>query len=197
LYDGVLPTLPLQQLSIPVVAYTDAIVANSLFRLEQLNIKRYFSALYAPNHPGRLLDPSAGGFVQLLNLKDRKPNPATLLDICSRFAIAPEQTFYIGDSITRDGYMALSAGVHAAWAEYGTVYDHTLWPRLVRVTRWTQADVESEKQLKETAFNVQPDLILDRFDDIMEAYEFVHKTESPTEKVPSELINAYDGGTMK
>jgi FMN phosphatase YigB (HAD superfamily) len=98
LYDGV-PTLQLlQQLSIPVVAYTDAIVANSLFRLERLNIKRYFSALYAPNHPGRLLDPSAGGFVQLLNPKDRKPNPATLLDICSRFAIAPEQTFYIGDS---------------------------------------------------------------------------------------------------
>jgi FMN phosphatase YigB (HAD superfamily) len=176
LYDGVLPTLQLlQQLSIPVVAYTDAFVANSLFRLERLNIKSYFSALYAPNHQGQLGSSSAADFVQLLNPRDRKPNPKTLLDICSRFSIAPEQTLYIGDSIARDVYMALSARVNAAWAEYGTVYDHTLWPRLVRVTHWTQAEVEKENQLKEKTRDVRADVILNKFDSILEAYEFAGK----------------------
>jgi len=177
LYDGVLPTLQLlQQMSIPIVAYTDSVVGNSLFILEHLNVKGYFSALYAPQHQGQLRNSSATDFVQLLNPRDRKPNPTTLLDICSRFSIAPEQTLYIGDSIGRDVYMALSARVNAAWAEYGTVYDHTLWPRLVRVTHWTQAEVEKEKRLKETTRGVRPNVILDRFDRILEAYDFSFKS---------------------
>jgi phosphoglycolate phosphatase-like HAD superfamily hydrolase len=133
LYEGVLSALQrLRQHQIPIVAYTDAMVGNCLFRLDLLKLTEYFSALYAPNHFEPSINSSfEAGFVHLLDPKDKKPNPKTLLDICSEFSVAPDETLYIGDSVARDIYMASNAQVNAAWAEYGTIYDDNLWPRLV------------------------------------------------------------------
>jgi phosphoglycolate phosphatase-like HAD superfamily hydrolase len=131
LYEGVLSALQrLRQHQIPIVAYTDAMVGNSLFRLDLLKLTEYFSALYAPNHFEPSINSSfEAGFVHLLDPKDKKPNPKTLLDICSEFSVAPDETLYIGDSVARDIYMASNAQVNAAWAKYGTIYDDNLWPR--------------------------------------------------------------------
>jgi hypothetical protein len=38
--------------------------------------------------------------------------------------------------------MAERAGVVSAWAKFGSSYDPKLWSQLVRVTHWTEHDVE-------------------------------------------------------
>jgi FMN phosphatase YigB (HAD superfamily) len=153
---------------VPVVAYTDARVINCLFRLNRLGVKDLISRLYAPGHLTKELVQSAlrDDFVRLLPPNDRKPNPQTLIDICLQYRVAPSDALYVGDSLVRDVYMAKRAGLHSAWAKFGTLYDKALWPKLVRVTHWTDADVERERVLREEARGSEPDYILDGFSDI-------------------------------
>jgi phosphoglycolate phosphatase len=175
LYDGVYETLQkLSDMHVPVVAYTDARVINCLFRLNRLGVKRFFSRLYAPGHVSRAVDQEllADDFVRLLSPDDRKPNPQTLLDICSEYRVAPSGTVYIGDNLTRDVYMAKQAGVHSAWAKFGTLYDKALWPKLVRVTHWTDTDVERENLLRERARGTEAECVLEKFSDLMTHFEF-------------------------
>jgi phosphoglycolate phosphatase len=175
LYDGVYEILEeLSRLYVPVVAYTDARVINCLFRLERLGVRELISRLYAPSHVTKEVDQSTLGddFVRLLPPNDRKPNPQTLIDICLQYGAARSEALYIGDSLVRDVYMARSAGLHSAWAKFGTLYDKALWPKLVRVTHWTDADVEKEETLKERARGTEPDCILDAFSELPRYFEF-------------------------
>jgi phosphoglycolate phosphatase len=175
LYAGVREVLEeLGRLHIPVVGYTDARVVNSLSRLRKLSIQPLLDRLYAPAMVVETEETQELNekFVRLLPPGDRKPNPQTLRDICLEYGITPDETVYIGDSLVRDIYMAKSAGVHAAWARYGTLYDKTLWPKLVRVTHWTDADVEREQVLRREAEGTQPDSVLDSFTDIFLHYRF-------------------------
>jgi phosphoglycolate phosphatase-like HAD superfamily hydrolase len=175
LYDGVYDTLEqLQRLQIPLVAYTDARVVNALFRLRLLDIKEFFTRLYAPAASDKTLEQSeqADDFVRLLPPGDRKPHPETLLDICLQCEVLPSSALYVGDSLVRDIYMAKQAGLYSAWAKFGTQYDKALWPRLVRVTHWTDADVERERTLRSEAQGTEADCVLDRFSDLMRCFEF-------------------------
>ena len=178
LYDGVLETLEqLNRKQVPVIAYTDARVTNSLFRIERLGIKQLLARLYAPAPimPDPLNGAMSDGFVYLLPPSDRKPNPQTLLDICSHFGVVPAETLYVGDSLARDIYMARQAGVHSAWVKFGTIYDRALWPQLVRVTHWTDVDVVREKELKSAAEGTQPDHVLETFSNLLKLFHFEGK----------------------
>jgi phosphoglycolate phosphatase-like HAD superfamily hydrolase len=184
LYEGVHDTLDhLSGLKLPVVAYTDARVINCVFRLERLGIKHFIARLYAPAHVTKEVGLVAGeDFACLLPPSDRKPNPQTLLDICSRYSVAPSDALYVGDSLVRDIYMAKRAGLHSAWASYGTLYDKDLWQQMVRVTHWTDADVEQEKMLREEARGVEPDCVLERFSDLTRYFEFAKATSATSEE---------------
>jgi FMN phosphatase YigB (HAD superfamily) len=174
-YETVLESLyTLQKANIPVVAYTDARIVSSIFRINLLNIRMYFTELYAPRHHAdiNLPDQEYSNFVRLLDSTDRKPYEKTLIDICAAFSVSPQHTLYIGDSIMRDVYMAHKAGVNSAWARYGTIYDSGFWPQLVRVTHWTSEDFKREAALKVQSRGIDPDCILDRFADIFKYYEF-------------------------
>jgi FMN phosphatase YigB (HAD superfamily) len=175
LYEGVYETLEeLVRLHVPVVAYTDARVINSLFRLNLLGIKQLISRLYAPGHVVKELDEAtlSDDFVRVLPPRDRKPNPQTLIDICSQCGVVPSDALYVGDSLARDIYMAKEAGLHSAWAKFGTLYEKALWPKLVRVTHWTDLDVETKATLREKARGIEPDCVLDRFSDLTRYFEF-------------------------
>jgi phosphoglycolate phosphatase len=179
LYDGVREVLDeLSRLKVPVVGYTDARAVNGLFRLRKLGIQSLLAGLYAPDvvvaaDDARDIDEK---FVHVLPSSDRKPNPQTLRDIYSEYAVAPTEALYIGDSLVRDIYMAKAAGVNAAWAKFGTLYDKSLWPKLVRVTHWTPTDVEREQVLRKESEGIQPDCVLETFSDIFRYYEFTRDT---------------------
>lgn len=181
LYDGVAESLTeLHKAGIPIVAYTDARVVNSLARLKRLGIKSLMARLYAPATRVSVEDSADAhdDLVKLLPAEDRKPNPQTLRDIYTEFGTTPQTTLYIGDSLVRDIYMATTAKVKAAWAKYGTLYDKNLWSKLVRVTHWTDADVAREQDLKREAEGTQPDCVLEKFSDIFLHYDFWHRAET-------------------
>jgi FMN phosphatase YigB (HAD superfamily) len=182
LYEGVEETLrTLGNANIPIVAYTDARVQNSLFRMWQLGLVPLISGLYAPGH---LVDLEPTGpspeylgsisreYVRFLGPKDRKPNPSTLLDICKSFSVEPAESLYVGDSLVRDVYMAQRAGLHNAWARYGSQVDRTYWQRLVRVTHWAPDDVAREEQVRSEAGHVTPESTIDSFSALLELYRF-------------------------
>jgi len=180
LYPGVYRTL--QEFSnsgVRVVAFTDARVINSLFRLQRLDIKHFISRLYAPAHIDRKFESDGDDFVRILPHQDRKPNPRGLLEICSDYGVDKSNAVYVGDSLVRDIYMAREAGLHSAWAKYGTLYDKSLWQKLVRVTHWTDEDVEREKLLKEEAAGVLPDCVLNEFGDLLRYFNFKGLNDPP------------------
>ncbi|MGD2091841.1 MAG: HAD family hydrolase [Candidatus Aminicenantes bacterium] len=181
LFPGVLETLQfIHESGCKIVAYTEADVRNSLFRIEALGIRQYILRLYAPISPG-LTHPHGkdsyvkelrNGFLWLLPKEYRKPNPKILEDIFVEFSLYPDKALYVGDSIIKDISMAKRAGTHAAWARYGTKYDKKLWEKLVRITHWTKEDVAREFQLRNKTRDVSPDVELDRFDQVTGYYVF-------------------------
>lgn len=177
LYASVGETLAaLQDSGVLIVGHTEAVKANAYYRLAKLGIVERFRRLYVldsgyPGHPdseraSELRPPE--GFVHVLPRSRRKPNPEVLLEICGQEGIAPEDAWYIGDSLTRDIGMAKAAGVTAIWARYGTSYDPRLWETLVRVSHWSEEDVRREAELKRRAGTIHPDFTIDSFDELTE-----------------------------
>jgi phosphoglycolate phosphatase len=171
LYQGAAETLSeIRKAGVKIVGHTEAILANSYWRLRALGIAGYFNRLYALegkeaihiSADSRWTDPPEG-FVVLVPREERKPNPRLLGDICRREGVDIASTCYLGDSLVRDVAMAKHAGVTAIWARYGTLYDPEYWKYLVKVTHWTDEDVSREKALEAKYRDVVPDYIIDSF----------------------------------
>lgn len=176
LYPSVEATLrELITRGVRVIGHTEAIGVNAYSRLRRLSIDGCFSHLYALEanlkpHPAQPSSPRADpppGFMQVVPLAERKPNPRLLADICGREGVDLQSVWYVGDSLTRDMSMARAAGVHSVWARYGTTYDRGMWDTLVRVTHWTDQDVRRESELRAMYSSIQPDHVIDRFSDLM------------------------------
>lgn len=175
LYPTVQETLvALTRRGVRVVGHTEAIGANAHFRLRKLGIVDLFEKLYvlhgaiSPHPKGEPAEPSAPPhLIEQVPLAERKPNPRLLLDICRRMNVSAEEAVYVGDSQARDISMAVDAGVTAVWAAYGTKYNKTDWEALVRVTHWTDDDVQREQELRKIAGSVQPDVVINRFADLL------------------------------
>jgi FMN phosphatase YigB (HAD superfamily) len=171
LYEGVSETLSqIREAGVKIVGHTEAILANSYWRLRTLGVDGYFNRLYTLegkdaihiSSESRWIDPPEG-FVTVVPRDERKPNPRLLEDICRHEGAEPSSTYYLGDSLVRDVAMAKEAGVTAIWARYGTKYDPDCWTYLVRITHWTDDDVNREKSLKTKYGSVIPDHAIDEF----------------------------------
>lgn len=180
-YDTVKETLAeLDAMGVDVVAHTDARIHNAMFRLIKLELVGGIKALYAPSHTASDTPPENDadeynefpGFVRVLPPHDRKPNPQVIEDICEEYSVAPEKALYVGDSLSRDVFMAKNAGAVSAWARYGTRFDKKLWDQLVRVTHWTNDDVEADNKLRELSRGTTPDFSIDEFGQILQVCTF-------------------------
>ncbi|WP_105259188.1 HAD family hydrolase [Pseudoalteromonas sp. T1lg88] len=180
-YSGVIDTLEyMSQKGVKIVAHTEAPVRNSLYRLEKLGIKGYFSHLYAPKdkfhddldeHTLQWLQKHENS-LRLLSKNELKPNPNLLLDICSKEGVQPSEAVYIGDSIVKDISMANEAGISSVWAEYGKQHSPEFWQLLVSITHWTPADVEREESLKKALSDSKPNYIAQSFSDLIELFDW-------------------------
>lgn len=176
LYPNVESTLQeLNQRGLKIVGHTEAIAINAYYRLRFLNIDHLFTRLYAIDgqvapHPDAQREAALApppGFLRLVPVTERKPNPDLLLDICAKEGVQINDAVYVGDSLTRDMSMAKIAGVKAIWASYGLEYEKNLWDLLVRVTHWSKDDVEREERLRREFNNVQPDLTVQDFSELL------------------------------
>jgi phosphoglycolate phosphatase len=191
-YPGVLETLvALRDAGTNIIGHTEATVPNALFRLNALGLLPFLTRLYAVEHTGlphpiserENADKSMADLITIVSASQRKPNPELLLRICNEMGVPPQETVYVGDSITRDVSMAKIAGVWAAWAEYGTEFQKDYWTTLVRVTHWTPEDVQREELLREQFGRLEPDVTLKQFADLKHMFSFKHSPAVSTASV--------------
>lgn len=182
LYEGVTETLQrITGVGIPLVGHTEATVPNALYRLRYLELERFFLRLYAatPSGDGHYNEKRGQQLLQTniqvkyLGPGERKPDPRVLRGICREMRTQPEETLFIGDSISLDIGMANEAGVWAAWAQYGTGFDPELRPRLARITHWSEEDVRRATEAQIRHDKVTPDRILhESIREIFDAFRF-------------------------
>jgi FMN phosphatase YigB (HAD superfamily) len=187
LYPGVRETLTnLREAGIRIVAHTEASEANAYYRLQLLGVAALIDRVYVlesrpVDHPDAArqeeLRPPPDRVVTIPRYQ-RKPNPAVLLGICQREAADVSETAYVGDSLSRDIYMASTAGMTSVWARYGTVYDPSDWETIVRVTHWTKADVARDADLRAESSHVRPDFVIESFSEIEQILQLA---SSPSE----------------
>lgn len=179
-YPGVLDTLrSLQQFGVRVVGHTDATITNAEFRIAKLGLDPMLNALYAVQHNGEP-HPSPEGArtrgrsegIELLRHEERKPSPDVLRRICSNEGVAPDRTLYVGDSLMADISMALTIGAATAWAKYGTEYEEQWWSVLVRISHFSDSEVEARAAARRLVGSITPDITLENFSDILQHFDF-------------------------
>ncbi len=193
-YEGVVDTLTiLKQEGKKVAAVTDALRFHVEYRLRQLGIAEYFDALVSPpDHglpPGMSLQDvrfygNDDSYQTKIPIKIdtppalRKPDQKVLMPLLERCGVYPEEAVYVGDSLSRDVLMAQRCGVYDILAQYGHNYDPNHYAELLKITYWTEREVEEEKRLRAT--KVTPTFVVSSFPEILQV---VQKIESQTDPI--------------
>lgn len=165
-----------------LIAHTESKLHAVADRLHRLGLINFFTRIYCRERANSLHpDPKIHSVwfnrfpldkVIELSHHQRKPDPDTLLEICASEGIQPSSAAYVGDSIARDILMAKMAGVTSVWAKYGVISDENMYRKLVRITHWTDEDVQRERELKLISQDITPDFTLENsFDEIIPILE--------------------------
>ncbi|ELB7311747.1 HAD-IA family hydrolase [Enterobacter hormaechei] len=177
LYPTVRDTLNiLRERGVKIVGHTESLEYNSLYRLYKLDVIDFFDHLYTiednhnlhPNPKNAKVISVKDDFIIRLSSAESKPNPKLLEHICLTENVDIKDAVYVGDSITKDISMAKSIGMKAVWARYGRQFAPELWEILMKITHWTDKDVEREEQLKESFSRVKPDYSINSFAEILD-----------------------------
>jgi FMN phosphatase YigB (HAD superfamily) len=174
-YPRVRETLQtLKEYGCVIAAYTESMAFYTNDRIRRLELDGLIDYLYSPpdhEFPENLTPEELRSFpTEHYKLKrtleravpkgEKKPNPTILLNILKEINAMPDNTLYLGDSLTRDVLMAQQAGVSDVWAKYGVATQKQEYNLLRQVTFWTDEEVEREKKLKE--IDVKPNYILEQ-----------------------------------
>lgn len=186
LYQGVAETLELlKDKECLLVGYTESMSFYSCYRLRNLGLDRILDYVYSPpDHklPNGLTPREIRRYPEdhykLRRTVHRhivqgrvKPDPSVLLDIIRGVGASPSETVYVGDSLMKDVAMATGANVTSVWAKYGIAQHREEYELLRKVTHWTAADVEKERNLGRE--DVKPDFTLTtNFTEILTLFEF-------------------------
>lgn len=188
LYDGVLQTLhTIRAAKVPVIGYTESLAFWTEWRIRTLDIDGLLSALYSsPDHDlpdgvtfDDLRTQSRDSYGLRLTPHEHvasgieKPAEAVLHQIIQSVGATPDETLYVGDSLIKDVAMAQAVGAHDVHAAYGTAQQQPEYALLRRVTHWTDAVVEKEREATERAGVVTPTYVLNRgFDQLLDNFSF-------------------------
>ena len=168
LFSGVEETLKiLQEKGVTIIGYTESSQENGYYRLKKLGIDKYFKYVYSSksNYNAPICDEK----VKILETK--KPDEKVLLRICDEEGIDRESVVYIGDSLTKDIYMATLAGVTSVWANYERE-PNDYYKTLLKISSWTEKDFQREKELKTIweKGNYKPDYEVRNFSEILRVF---------------------------
>lgn len=162
LFPGVAETLEaLAARGLTIIGYTESSQENGFYRLQKLGADRFFKRVYACESQ---FQSTYGSNEKVRTVRTKKPNVDVLLDICRKEGRTPAEVAYVGDSLTKDMYMAKKAGVTALWARYPRE-DTDYYEKLCAITSWTQEDFEREERLRRhmEQADLKPDHILTSF----------------------------------
>lgn len=170
LYDGVEETLKqLFENGITIIGYTESAQENGFYRLKKLGISQYFKHIYASDSQYQ------NNFMtndKIIKVKTKKPDKDILLGICEQENCKPNEAIYIGDSMTKDIYMAGLAGVTSVWVNYPKEKNN-YYDLLVDITSWTEKDFNREKLLKQefAKSKMKPDYTIHAFKELLEIFK--------------------------
>ena len=170
LFPGVRETLEeIYNSGIRIVGYTESASENGVYRLRQLNIESYFSRIYVSNSWK-----SQGKEKSLLIsekakvVTGKKPNVNVLRQIVADQNTTPNSVLYIGDSLTKDIFMAKQLGVKCVLFSNPAGMDPGFYEKLVAISSWTQVDFVREAQIKEECIKkaIRPDFVITAFSEL-------------------------------
>jgi len=184
LYDSVIETLKtLKSKGSLIVAFTESYVFFTKYRIKHLNLDGLIDFVYSPRgtdlplsvgkyYPDDHWEPKLTEF-KILPTGTRKPNAEILEQIISDFKADKSKSFYIGDKLDRDIYMAQQAGITSVHAKYGHVIDNNKYELLREVTHWNNEDVKREIAFKSSKLNIMPPSYeIEKFDELLKLFEF-------------------------
>ena len=171
LYPNVMETLTeLNKSGVKIVGYTDSAEENGFYRLRKLQIDHLFHKVYVsdsqyePPNPSRLSD-------KTIVVHGKKPDPELLIQICNNEHIQTAEAVYVGNSLTKDIYMAKTAHITSVLCKYPCEpqISQDLYQKLVAISHWTDEDFAREEQIKSICQceKIQPDYTIAEFDDIV------------------------------
>ena len=169
LYPGVEETLrSLSEKGVRIVGFTDSGELNGFYRLQLLGIDGFFSKVYVSNYEYRLpehvvRDP------RIRETEKRKPDPDLLLRIVKEEGLDRADAICMGDSLTKDIYMAHKAGIASIHCRYQAGYDEAEYDRkLIRISSWTEEIFRREQELRLTCERegIRPDYRIRDFREI-------------------------------
>ena len=171
LFPGVKDTLlALNDAGICIVGYTESASENGILRLKQLGIEHLFSRIYVSDS-WRERNKNTQPFSEKARVvHGKKPNAEVLSTIIDEEGVPKGSVVYVGDSLTKDIYMAKQVGVTAILFKNTDKQDADLYEKLVAITSWTAEDFANETRLKEECAqkNIQPDYVVSAFEEVKE-----------------------------
>ena len=155
----------LHEKGITIIGYTESSQENGYYRLKKLGVDHYFKHIYASASNFKSDYPLSE---KVKCVKTKKPDKNVIIDICNNECCDLKDIIYIGDSLTKDIYMASLAGVTSVWANYEKEKNN-FYELLVAITSWTDDDFARESKLKKiwSDSSMQPDYIINDFKDII------------------------------
>lgn len=169
LFPGVYDTLKrLNEKEIIIIGYTDSAEENGLYRLKKLGIDNYFKYIYSAE--SQFECPIKDLRVKYVSSK--KPDKNILLKICEEENCDISQVVYVGDSITKDMYMALQAHITSVWVNYEKS-ENDYYKTLVEISSWTDDDFKLEQELKSmwNSNHYQPDYVINNFSELLNIFD--------------------------
>lgn len=170
LFDGVEETLKiLSENGVIIIGYTESSQENGFYRLKKLGVSQYFKHIYAFESQYKNDFPIDE---KIKTVKTKKPDKDVLLGICEQENCNPIEAIYIGDSLTKDVYMAGLAHITSIWVNYPKEKNN-YYDLLVDITSWTKDDFKREKDLKEKFIesNMKPDFTISQFKELLKIFE--------------------------
>lgn len=165
LFNGVEETLKtISEKGIIIIGYTESSPENGFYRLQKLGISQYFKSVYTLKSQYKSQYPLDN---KIMTVEVRKPNKDILLGICDKEHFSPDDAIYIGDSLTKDIYMAHKAKITSVLANYPKV-NNDYYKLLVDISSWTEDDFEREVKLKQECIkcNIKPDYNIKNFKEL-------------------------------
>ena len=159
LFPGVARGLTaLRAAGVIIAAFTESLAFYSNYRFRKLGLDGLVDFLYSPPDHEMPIEPEKirkydadtyrlkHTIHRFTPMGEYKPSRDILDSILRDLGVDKADTFYLGDNLLKDVFMAQQAGVIDLWAKYGAAQARQeQYDLLKRVTHWTTEMVEREK----------------------------------------------------
>lgn len=201
MYPSVKETLmAIKESGTRIVAFTESQIYYTTQRIRKFELDGIIDVLYSTPDQG-LPDESElmrlrahpDGYYKLQKtivraLPDRltKPSPEILSAILQVEGYSRDAAIYVGDSLTKDIQMALSAKVTPVFAEYGVVHREDAYKLLQEVTHWPDQAVQHEQNTSSETIKAEY-VLKASFSELLASFRFIGAPGATSESLVQEI----------